>query len=222
MGEKVILLDHFASSFGMRARVALAAKGVEYEYSEQDLFNKSQLLLQSNPIHKQIPVLIHNGKPVCESLIILEYIDEVWNQEYPLLPPHPYQRSQARFWAHYIDKKLYGAGRKIWGTGSGEEQEAAKKELVETLKQMESQLGEEAFFGGERLGFLDVALIGYSRWFHTYEMCGGFSIQEHCPKLTQWVKRCLEIDFVSESLPDPAKIYDLIVEGRKVLGIHTP
>ena len=106
MGEKVILLDHFASSFGMRARVALAAKGVAYEYSEQDLFNKSQLLLQSNPIHKQIPVLIHNGKPVCESLIILEYIDEVWNKEYPLLPPHPYQRAQARFWADYIDKKV--------------------------------------------------------------------------------------------------------------------
>ena len=118
--------------------------------------------------------------------------------------------------------QLYGAGRKIW-SASGEELEAGKKELVEILMQLESQLGEEAFFGGERLGFLDVALIGYSRWFHTYEMCGGFSIQEHCPKLTQWVKRCLEIDFVSESLTDPAKIYGSMVEYRKdVLGIHTP
>ncbi|KAG6421437.1 hypothetical protein SASPL_117989 [Salvia splendens] len=218
MAEKVILLDLFASMFGMRARVALAAKGVQYEYREEDLRNKSQLLLQSNPVHKKIPVLIHNDKPVCESLVIVEYIDEVWNQKYPLLPSHPYQRAQARFWADYIDKKLYAVGRMVW-TKSGEELEAAKKEFVEILKQLESELGDKAFFGGESFGFLDVALVTYSTWFHTYETCGGLSIGEHCPKLSEWVKRCLEIDFVSESLPDPAKIYDFALMLRKVFGI---
>ncbi|XP_042058073.1 probable glutathione S-transferase [Salvia splendens] len=220
MAEKVILLDLFASMFGMRARVALAAKGVEYEYREEDLRNKSQLLLESNPIHKKIPVLIHNGKPVCESLIIVEYIDEVWNHKSPLLPSDPYQRAQARFLADYIDKKLYDVGRKMW-TKNGEELEAAKKEFAEILKQLESELGDKAFFGGERFGFLDVALVTYSTWFHTYEKCGGFSIGEDCPKLIEWVRRCLDIDFVSESLTDSAKVYDFALMLRKVFGIHT-
>ncbi|XP_057796001.1 glutathione S-transferase U19-like [Salvia miltiorrhiza] len=213
MADKVILLDLFASMFGMRARVALALKGVEYEYREEDLRNKSQLLLESNPVHKKIPVLIHNGKPVCESLIIVQYIDEVWNHKSPLLPSDPYQRAQARFWADYIDKKLYDAGRNIW-TSKGDEQE-----FMEILKQLESQLGEKAFFGGESLGFVDVALITYSTWFHTYEMCGNFSIEEQCPKLAAWVKRCLEIEAVSKSLPDPDKIYDFALVLRKVFGI---
>lgn len=106
MADKLILLDMYASMFGMRVRVALALKGVEYEYREEDLRNKSRLLLEMNPVHKKIPVLVHNGKPVCESLIILQYIDEVWNHTYPLLPSDPYQRAQARFWADYIDKKV--------------------------------------------------------------------------------------------------------------------
>ena len=106
MEDEVVLLDMWASMFGLRVRIALAEKGIKYEYKEQDLFNKSPLLLQMNPIHKKIPVLIHNGKPISESLIILEYIDEVWKHKSPLLPSDPYQRAQARFWADFVDKKV--------------------------------------------------------------------------------------------------------------------
>ena len=100
------MLDTWASMFGMRVRIALAEKGVKYEYKEENLMNKSPLLLQMNPIHKKIPVLIHNGKPICESAIIVEYIDEVWKDKAPLLPSDPYQRAHARFWVNYIDQNV--------------------------------------------------------------------------------------------------------------------
>lgn len=106
MADEIILLDTDVSMFGMRVRIALKEKGLQYEYKEENLANKSPLLLQMNPIHKKIPVMIHNGKPICESLIIVQYIDEVWNDRNPLLPSHPYQRAQARFWADYVDKKV--------------------------------------------------------------------------------------------------------------------
>ncbi|XP_057796000.1 glutathione S-transferase U19-like [Salvia miltiorrhiza] len=218
MADKVILLDFYPSMFGMRARVALAVKGVEYEYREEDLGNKSQLLLESNPVHKQIPVLIHNGKPVCESFIILQYIDEVWNHKSPLLPSDPYQRAQARFWADYIDKKIYDNGNWIWNA-KGEEQEAGKKGFVEIMKQLESELGDKPFFGGDDLGFLDVALITYSPWFQTYETCGNLSMEEECPKLIAWVKRCWEKQSVSKSLADPNKVYDFYLALKKKRGI---
>ena len=103
---EVVLLDFWPSMFGMRARIALAEKEVDYEYREEDLRSKSGLLLKMNPVHKKIPVLIHKDQPICESLIILQYIDEVWNSKSPLLPSHPYQRAQARFWADFVDKKV--------------------------------------------------------------------------------------------------------------------
>nr|MBN8157126.1 glutathione S-transferase N-terminal domain-containing protein [Vibrio vulnificus] len=80
-------------------------KNVDYEYVEENMASKSQLLLQSNPVHKKIPVLIHNGKPVCESLIIVQYIDEVWSSGKSILPSDPYDRAVARFWAAYLDEK---------------------------------------------------------------------------------------------------------------------
>ncbi|CAI0440780.1 unnamed protein product [Linum tenue] len=90
----------------MRVRIALAEKGIKYEYRDEDLRNKGELLLKMNPIHKKIPVLIHNGKPVCESNIIVQYVDEVWHDKAPLLPSDPYLRAQARFWADFVDKKV--------------------------------------------------------------------------------------------------------------------
>ncbi|XP_059436816.1 glutathione S-transferase U24-like [Corylus avellana] len=106
MADEVVLLDFWPSMFAMRVRVALAEKGIEYESKEDDLWNKSDLLLKMNPIHKKIPVLIHNGKPVCESPIIVQYIDEVWNDRSLFLPSDPYHRAHARFWADFVDLVL--------------------------------------------------------------------------------------------------------------------
>lgn len=106
MDDEVVLLDFWPSPFGMRVRIALAEKGIEYEGREEVLSNKSPLLLKMNPVNKQVPVLIHNGKPISESLIIVQYIDEVWSHNSPLLPSDPYHRANARFWADYVDKKV--------------------------------------------------------------------------------------------------------------------
>ena len=106
MAGKVVLLNFWPSPFGLRVKIALAEKGIKYEYKEEDLKNKSLLLLEMNPINKKIPVLIHNGKPVCESLIIVQYIDEVWNDRSPLMPSDPYPRACARFWAGFVDKRV--------------------------------------------------------------------------------------------------------------------
>lgn len=46
----VLLLDFWISIFGQRVRIALAEKDVKYEYKEEHLPEKSELLLQSNPV----------------------------------------------------------------------------------------------------------------------------------------------------------------------------
>jgi glutathione S-transferase len=52
-----------------------------------------------------VPVFVHNGKPISESRVILEYIDDTWKQN-PILPNDPYQRALSRFWSKFIDDKV--------------------------------------------------------------------------------------------------------------------
>ncbi|XP_068321054.1 probable glutathione S-transferase [Pyrus communis] len=219
MANEVVLLDFWPSPFGMRLRIALAEKGIEYEYKDEDLRNKSPLLLQMNPVHKKIPVLIHNGKPVCESLVALQYIDEVWNDKAPLLPSDSYLRAQARFWADFVDKKIYDIGRKLWTT-KGEEHDAASKEFLDCIGVLEGELEDKPFFGGETLGFVDVALIPFYSWFLVYEKFGNFSVEAEHPKFIAWVKRCMEKESVSKSLPEQEKVYDFVALMRKKFGIE--
>ncbi|CAK9173914.1 unnamed protein product [Ilex paraguariensis] len=121
----------------------------------KDLDNKSPLLLQYNPVQKQVPVLVHNGKPILESLLILEHIEEKWKQN-PLLPEDPYEKAITSFWAKFNDEKLLPS---VWRAfiKQGTEQEETIVPVVENLKLVEEQLKGKIFFGGEKIGFMDLA-----------------------------------------------------------------
>lgn len=103
--EQLKLFRTWSSPFALRVVWALKIKGLEYETVFEDITNKSPSLLHYNPIHKKVPVLVHNGKPICESLVILEYIDDTW-KENPLLPLDPHDKAMARFWAKFGDDKV--------------------------------------------------------------------------------------------------------------------
>ena len=106
----VRVLGGWASPFTNRVVVALKLKGVEHELLQETVGKKSELLLRSNPVHKKIPVLLHHGKPLAESLVIVEYIDEVWpasnGAASAILPRDPHGRAVERFWARYVDDKV--------------------------------------------------------------------------------------------------------------------
>ncbi|PIN04750.1 Glutathione S-transferase [Handroanthus impetiginosus] len=203
---EVKLFGAWASAFSIRIEMALKLKGVEYEYIEEDLNNKSPLLLKYNPVYKKIPVLAHNGKPIAESLVILEYIDETWEGP-TLLPKDPYERAQARFWAKFLDEKCLPAMWKAcWSTG--EEQEKAKEEAIELLGFLDNEIKGKKFSGGDSIGLVYIVgnFVGY--WFGIIAEVVGLEIVTHdkFPNFCKWINEYNSCSFVKEYLPPKDKL----------------
>ncbi|KAG9143063.1 hypothetical protein Leryth_006316 [Lithospermum erythrorhizon] len=210
--EEVKLLGFWISPFVQRVKWALKLKGVDFEYVEQDIINKSPLLLELNPVYKKVPVLVHNGKVIAESTIILEYIDETWKNNPSLLPHDPYQRSLARFWADFSENTLIKLAVEALVT-KGEQQEKAVRSTMEAIDKLEQELKGRQFFGGDSIGYLDLVLGWISYFLPAWEELGSMKILDSSkfPAFTQWIDDFLSHPVIKNDLPPPRdEIKDLL------------
>ncbi|XP_034673528.1 probable glutathione S-transferase isoform X2 [Vitis riparia] len=213
MGE-VKVLGASLSFFCCRVEWALKLKGVAYEYLEEDLRNKSPMLLQSNPVHKKVPVLVHDGRPIAESLVILEYIDEAW-KGYPLLPEDPSERAKIRFWARFTDENcVLGA----WAAccAKGHEREKAIESAQESLSFLQKQIEGKKFFGGETMGLLDLVVGSLPNWIEFLEEHGGMKLldEEKFPSLYEWAQKFINIPIISERIPTKEGLINYFQGGQ--------
>ncbi|XP_008657750.1 probable glutathione S-transferase GSTU6 [Zea mays] len=209
--DELKLLGAWASPFVLRVKLALSFKGLSYENVEEDLSgSKSELLLESNPVHKKVPVLLHNGKPVCESQIIVQYIDEAFagTGGPSLLPADPHQRAVARFWGAYIDDKLLASWLQSARAKTQEEKADALKQALAAAENLEAAFTEisegKPFFGGDSVGYLDVTLGALVAWVHAAEKLNGMRIFDatRTPRLSAFVERFGALGAAKAVLPD--------------------
>ncbi|XP_004492376.1 probable glutathione S-transferase [Cicer arietinum] len=199
--EELKLFGMRLSPFVSRVEIALKLKGVEYKYELEKMGNLSETLINYNPVYKKVPVLVHNEKPVSESLVILEYIDEIWKQN-PILPSDPYKRSLARFWSNFIDDKCFSAMGKTFYTIDEHERETSIEETKVAIQILENELNDK-FFGGEDIGFLDITAVLIAYWLPIlYEAIGlKLFTNDKFPKLYKWSQDFNNHPIVKETLP---------------------
>lgn len=185
--------------------------------AEEDLQNKSQALLEYNPVHKKVPVLVHNGKPLAESLVILEYIDEAWPNHSPrLLPSDPYERAMVRFWAKFLQNQLLESAVKLF-TSVGEAQEKALNELHEKFTLIEQEMisyipSDVSSIERRSVGLLDIQLITVFGAYKAQEEVTGKKIldPEKHPLIYSWITALNKLPEVKDNCPPHDKLVAIL------------
>ncbi|KAL9240895.1 hypothetical protein vseg_015064 [Gypsophila vaccaria] len=210
--SEVKVLGAWPSPFVMRPRIALNLKSVEYDFIEETMNPKSELLLKSNPVHKKIPVLLHNDKPVCESNVIVQYIDEAFSSGASILPNDAYDRAIHRFWAAYIDDKWFPNMMQASRGETPEAKATALEQLKEGLVLLEEAFVKlsngKSFFGGDNIGFVDIAFGSYLGWLRVSEKMYNtkFLDESTTPKLVTWADNFCAHEAVQGVMPETDKL----------------
>ena len=91
------LYSYFRSSAAYRVRIALALKGLAYEYTSVHLTKGEQNAGAYRALNAQalVPTLVDGPRTLTQSLAIIEYLDERHPQP-PLLPGTPEGRARVR------------------------------------------------------------------------------------------------------------------------------
>ena len=102
------LFNYFRSSASYRVRIALALKGLDYDYkavklTKNEQFNESYTAVSASRL---VPLLRDGDAVVTQSLAIIEFLDET-HPKPPLLPKKPLDRAYVRALAQDIACEIH-------------------------------------------------------------------------------------------------------------------
>ncbi|WP_043286269.1 glutathione S-transferase family protein [Paraburkholderia oxyphila] len=99
------LYNAMQSTCSQKVRLTLAEKGLDFVEHRMKLFKNEQLApeyLKLNP-NGVVPTLVHDGVPIIDSSVIMEYLDEEYPQT-PLRPADHKARANMRAWMRFFEE----------------------------------------------------------------------------------------------------------------------
>eukprot|EP00090_Calanus_glacialis_P030042 TRINITY_DN4828_c1_g1_i2.p1 TRINITY_DN4828_c1_g1~~TRINITY_DN4828_c1_g1_i2.p1 ORF type:complete len:303 (+),score=73.25 TRINITY_DN4828_c1_g1_i2:90-911(+) len=208
---KLTLLNMRFCPYAQRTVLCLNAKDIDYEVINCALMTKPEWLWDLNPIGK-VPVMLHEGNILYESLITCDYVDEAFPGR-PLHSNDPATKAKDKMLVELFNRVVMPQ-MKIWfgwKRGQGEEDRAAHwAECMQNLVRFETELGQRqtAFFGGQDFpGWLDYMIWPWMERINIYPLVFKGETQltyqsVKFPLLNTWMSKMKEDPAVVEYFLD--------------------
>jgi len=208
MAHSLKLVSFDICPYVERSRIVLLEKQVEHEVAFIDLADKPAWFLAVSPMGR-VPVLLVDGTPVFESMVINELLEELYPSP-PLLPRDPLARAEARGWIVFANDvvmpRSYAASLALAGGATGDALARPVAELKDGLARLEAQAarGGGPFLLGRDFGLADAAFAPFFRRWRIAEGWGGPEARALglFPALSAWADALLARPSVAGAEPE--------------------
>jgi len=159
------------SPFCRKVRLALAEKRIEVELIEERYWERSPDFLRRNPAGK-VPVLRIDGRTLCESQAICEYLEET-QPSVSLMPDTPAARAEMRRLVFWFDDKFHDevtskllyerVNKKLTGEGYPDSRnvKSGAQRIKFHLDYMGWLLDQRRWLAGDRMSLADFAAAAH-------------------------------------------------------------
>jgi glutathione S-transferase len=207
MPHRLKLVSFELCPYVERSRIVLIEKRVPHEVQFIDLANKPAWFLAVSPMGR-VPVLLVDDRPIFESMIINELIEEL-HPEPPLLPGGPIARAEARGWIVFANDVVMPASyAAMVARAGGATADAIARPLAtirDALGKLEAQAARDGgpFLSGAAFTLADAA---YAPFFRRWRAAEGWGPPEArllpgFPAVSAWADALLARPSVREAEP---------------------
>ncbi|XP_053547688.1 glutathione S-transferase omega-1-like isoform X2 [Bombina bombina] len=176
--------------FAQRARLVLAAKGINHELVNIDLENEPEWFVEKSPFDA-VPVLeTSKGQLIYESIIVCDYLDEAFPGK-KLNPKDPFQRAQQKMILEHFSKIITVLYNILHAKQNKEDTTGLKSEVQKKLIALDERLGKlnSSFFGGDSVSMIDYMIWP---WFERFKLFDVKECLNKTSRLNEWYQRMLQ------------------------------
>ncbi len=205
----LVLYHYWRSSSAWRVRFGLAHKGLAYESRIVNLRASEQLTDEHRQLAPMgvVPCLLVDGRPLTESVAILEFLEEV-APEKPLLPRDPWLRARVRQLVEHVNSGIQPlqnlAVLDHLSRDDGERQswvrhfnERGLRAIESALVSVEKEMGPHRYAVGDELTLADLFLVPQVATALRFDV----PIDPY-PRVTRIYETCMKLDAAIASSPE--------------------
>lgn len=166
--------------FVQRVWIALEEKNIQYQYIEVNPYHKPRSLLDLNP-RGLVPTLQYQNKPLYESTVLCEFLEEAYPDNTPhLLPKDPYDRARTRIWTDFVGSRIIPAYHRFLQHQGEDGLKEKQQEFLNYLKTFTREMDMAGpYFLGNEFSLIDIIIAPWaSRLWVLDHFKGGSGIPE--------------------------------------------
>ena len=176
------LISHKLCPYVQRARIVLAEKNIPHAIEFIDLSDKPDWFLKISPLGK-VPVLCVDGRPLFESAVIAEYLDEI--SPGSMHPDDAFDKAYNRSWIEFASAILALIAT-FYRAADARRFANATKSLREQFVRLNGELGAGPWFNGAGFSIVDAAFGPVFRYFEVIEQVGDFGFFDGLSHVDAW------------------------------------
>lgn len=197
--KKFELVSFSLCPYVQRARAILIEKNIKHDIKFIDLDSPPEWFFDISPMEK-VPVLLVDGKPLFESMVICEYLDEI--TEGSLHPADPFEKAVNRSWIEY-GNSILDATYDLFTTSDEKRFKHLTGSIDEKFDTLEDEcLNGTPFFNGDKFSMIDAVYAPVFRFHAALVKYHDLGFFEDRPQLTLWRDTLLSYDAVITSVPE--------------------
>jgi len=188
--EALKLYSGWFCPFVQRVLLVLLEKKIPFQYIEVNPYHKPESLLKLNP-RGLVPTLEYDNKPLYESTVVCEFLEDAYPSTKKLLPSEPYQKARTRIWIDFVTSRIIPSFHRFLQyqpkSASDEGLSKVRTNFLNNLKQFTEEMDPSGpFFLGEELSLIDLIIAPWAVRLWVFDhFKGGLQI----PKGEKWVPR---------------------------------